>query len=195
MIKIDVRSNMKALAADLDLERRSHRVAAQRALNTAARGRRTDASRALRERYPKLKAKDASQAFDVRLASPENLQAVITVRGRPLNLARFASGEITKGSRRRGGGVWVNIKGQRKFIEGAWIKRGTNKAGDEYVTLFVREKGATRLPIRALATVDLPNAVNIKELAEILDQQTGERFDKEFLRQLALEMQRANKGS
>lgn len=190
MLKLDLRSNMKQLAADLDLERRAHRVAAQRALNTAARGRRTDASRALRERYPRLKAKDASEAFDVILASVENLQAVVRVRGRPFNLARFMTSEVTKSNRRRGGGVWVNIKGQRKFIEGAWIKRGTNKAGDEFATLFVREKGAKRLPIRALSTIDLPNAVNIKELADILNQQSGVRFDNEFLRQLQLEISR-----
>lgn len=190
MLKIDLRSNMKALAADLDLEQKSHRVAAQRALNTAAKGRRTDASRALRERYPRLKAKDASEAFDVYLASPENLQAVITVRGRPFNLARFVTGEVTNSSRRRGGGVWVNIKGQRKYIEGAWLKRGTNKAGDEYATLFVREKGAKRLPIKALSTIDLPNAVNIKELREILEAQTGERFDREFMRQLQYQLNR-----
>lgn len=190
MLKIDLRSNMKALAADLNLEQKSHRLAAQRALNTAAKGRRTDASRALRERYPRLKAKDASEAFDVYLASPENLQAVITVRGRPFNLARFVTGEVTKSSRRRGGGVWVNIKGQRKYIEGAWLKRGTNKAGDEYATLFVREKGAKRLPIKALSTIDLPNAVNIKELREILEQQTGERFDREFMRQLQYQLNR-----
>lgn len=181
---------MAKLAADLDLERRSHRVAAQRALNVAAKGRRTDASRALRERYPGLKAKDANAAFSVTLASPENLRAVITVRGRPFNLARFATTEVTKSNRRRGGGVWVNIKGQRKFIEGAWIKRGTNKSGDEFATLFVREKGAKRLPIRALSTIDLPNAVNILELVKILDDQSGVRFDNEFMRQLALELKR-----
>jgi hypothetical protein len=190
---VQLKTDLASVAADLGLEQRNIRVAAQRALNVAAKGRRTDASRALRERYPTLKAKDASAAFDVHLASPENLQAVITVRGRPLNLARFASGEVTKGSRRRGGGVWVNIKGQRKFIDGAWIKRGTNKSGDDYATLFVREKGAKRMPIRALTTIDLPNAVNIKELAEILDQQTGTRFDNEFLRQLDRELARQSR--
>lgn len=185
MITMNLRSNMAELVKDIDLEQKAIRKSAQRALNTAARGRRTDASRALRERYPKLRKRDADDAFDVRFATPENLQAVITVRGRPFSLARF----FVRQDKRKGGGVVVNIKGQRKTVRTAFVANMKNKAGDDYQVVFVRE-GKSRYPLKALRTIDLPNAVNIKEIAEVLEQQTGERFDKEFLRQLQLELSR-----
>lgn len=185
MLKMNLTTNMAALIKDLDLERREHRLAAQRALNTAARGRVTDASRALRERYPSLKARDAKDAFDLRLASRENLTAVVAVRGRPFSIARF----FVRQDLKKGGGAVVNIKGQRKTIKTAFVRQMKNKAGEDYNVVFVRE-GAKRYPLKALRTIDLPNAVNIKELAAILEQQTGERFDKEFIRQLELALRK-----
>ena len=186
MLTLDLRSNLKALAADIDLEKRQHRVAAQRALNVAARGRRTDASRLLRQRYKGLKARDANDAFDVRLASVENLQAVITVRGRPFSVARF----FVRQDLKAGGGAVVNIKGTRKTIRGAFVRNIKTRSGEDNQVVFIR-KGPGRFPIEAIRTIDLPNAVNIKELAAILENQTGERFDKEFLRQLNLALARA----
>ena len=185
MLTLDLRSNMADLVKDVQLEQRNIRVAAQRALNTAARGRRTDASRLLRERYKGLKARDANDAFDLRLASVENLQAVITVRGRPFSVARF----FVRQDMKAGGGAVVNIKGTRKTIKTAFVRNLKNRQGDDYQVVFVR-KGPGRFPIEAVRTIDLPNAVNIKELAEILEQQTGERFDKEFLRQLTVALAR-----
>lgn len=186
MLTLDLRSNMADLVKDVDLEKRQIRVAAQRALNVAARGRRTDASRLLRDRYRGLKARDANDAFDVRLASVENLQAVITVRGRPFSVARFFVRQDTKA----GGGAVVNIKGTRKTIRGAFVRNLKTREGDDYQVVFIR-KGPGRFPIEAIRTIDLPNAVNIKELADILENQTGERFDNEFLRQLTLALAKA----
>lgn len=181
MLILNLRSNMQELVRDLDLERKEHRTAAQRALNTAARGRVTDASRALRERYPKLKARDARDAFDLRLASRDNLTAVVAVRGRPFSVARF----FVRQDLKKGGGAVVNIKGARKTIKTAFVRQMKTKGGEDYNVVFVRE-GKARLPIKALRTIDLPNAVNIKELREILEQQTGARFDREYARQLQL---------
>ena len=185
MLTINLRSNMQELVRDLDLEKKEHRLAAQRALNTAARGRVTDASRALRDRYPSLKARDAKDAFDLRLASRENLTAVVAVRGRPFSVARF----FVRQDLKAGGGAVVNIKGSRKTIKTAFVRQMKNKAGDDYNVVFVRE-GKSRYPPKALRTIDLPNAVNIKELREILEQQTGERFDREFIRQLDLALRK-----
>ena len=185
MIVLDLKHNMARLTADIDLEQKSIRRAAQRALNVAARGRRTDASRALRDRYPSLKARDANDAFDVRFASVQDLQAVITVRGRPFSVARF----FVRSDKKTGGGVIVNIKGQRKTIRTAFLAQMKNKSGEDYGVVFVRT-GKSRYPLKALRTIDLPNAVNIKEIAEILEAQTGERFDKEFSRQLQVALSR-----
>lgn len=181
MLVLNLKSNMQHLVSDLNLEKSAHRTAALRALNTAAQGRRTDAARALRERYRNLKAADARDAFDIRLASRENLSAILTVRGRPFSLARF----FVRQNLKKGGGAVVNVKGQRKTVKTAFVRQMQNKAGDDYNVIFVRQ-GKERYPLKALRTIDLPNAVNIRELREILEQQTGARFEKEFLRQLAL---------
>lgn len=181
MLVLNLRTNMDKLVADLNLEKSAHRTAALRALNEAATGRRTDAARALRDRYRNLKAKDAREAFDVRFATRNSLSAVITVRGRPFSLARF----FVRQNLKKGGGAVVNIKGQRKTIKTAFVQQMKSKAGDDFNVVFVRE-GKNRYPLKALRTIDLPNAVNIKELREILEAQTGARFDKEFERQLLL---------
>ncbi len=60
MVTINLKSNFKEIAADIDLEKKSIARAAQRALNDAARKRKTGASKLLRARYPALKVKDTT---------------------------------------------------------------------------------------------------------------------------------------
>lgn len=185
MVTINLKSNFAAIAADVDLEKKSIARAAQRALNDAARKRKTGASKLLRTRYPALKVKDANDAFALNFATPARLEATVTVRGRPFSVARF----FIRQDKKPGGGVVVNIKGTRKTIRTAFVAAMKNKAGDDYNVVFART-GKSRYPLQALRTIDLPNAVNIKELAEILDAQTGDNFDREFLRQLQLALNR-----
>lgn len=181
MLIVNVQSNLKTLTNQIDTDQREQRVASARALNVAARGLRTDASRELRKRYPKLRNKDISDLLQLQFASQQNLQAVVAVRGRPLSLMRFLASE----SKKKGGGAWVNVKGNRKFIKGAWVQDMRSKSGDEYQVLFVRA-GKGRFPIKALRTIDIPNAMNIAEVRTLLDQLVQERFDKEFARQLTV---------
>lgn len=94
------------------------------------------------------------------------------VLGRDRKQVRFST---PQGWRTRtvavGGGVSVKIKktGPRKVIEGAFI-------GNKGRTVFIRE-GQSRLPIKAVETLDLPQMFNtqtvnrrlLKRMAEILD--------------------------
>lgn len=182
MPTISVKSNVEALIRGAELDRQAIRTAAQRALNTAAKGLKTDAGRELRKRYRGLKLRDVNDLIDIRLASRENLQAVVIARGRPLSLQRFNAGAKT---RRGAGGVWVNVKGTRKFIPHAWVQALQSKGGDDYQVIFIRT-GKGRYPVQALKTIDIPNAMNIREVRELLDRLVEDRFDKEMARQVTV---------
>ena len=128
MLTLKVDSNIARLKADIDADQKAIRRAAKQGINVAARGLRTDASREIRRRYPKFKNRDLLDMFDVTYAGDAHLRAVVSVRGRPLTVGRFMTSAVTK---RGKGGVWVNIKGARKFIRHAWVRTGTNKRGEE----------------------------------------------------------------
>lgn len=186
---VNVTSDLKSLLRGVELEQRAQTRAVMRALNSAARGMRTDAGREIHKRYPRLSTRDIGKLIDVQLASAANLVATITVRGRPLSLIRFAAGTRT---RRGSGGVWVSVKGQRKFIPHAFIASGRDIGGEgRSEVVFIRKKYAPRSKagksgIVALRTVDVPGVMDIKEVRGIVETLTQGRFDKEFERQLGL---------
>lgn len=180
---VNVQSDMERILNEVNAEREQMPKAAARALNTTARGYITDAGREVRKRYPLLKLKDVRPLFDItQFASVESLQATITVRGRALSLVRFLVGQnVKQGS----GGVYVNVSGVRKFIPHAWVQTLKTKRGDDYQVIFVRE-GKARLPVKVLKTINIPNAVNIAAVYDVLEKLINDRFDKEFERQLLL---------
>lgn len=189
MLTIDVKNQMAALRQDVQLEQKSFRSAASQALNTAARGHRTDANRELRKRYPKLKLADISGLFSINFASPSSLTATVFVQGRPLSLQRFYAGQVTTpGS----GGVWVNVKGQKRFVPHAWQATMRNNMGGEYNVIMIRDykdPAGSRYrnrgyKLKVLRTVDIPGALNIKEVRQVLEDLAIERFEKEYGRQL-----------
>lgn len=177
---ITITTDFKNLAADVQAEAERYPVAASRALNKAARGLKTDTGRELRKRYPSLKLKDVSGATDITFSDPANLVAAVVIKGRPLSLMRFKVGVITDRGR---GGVWVNVKGQRKFIPHAWVQTLKNKSGDDYQVIFVRT-GKARLPVEVLKTINLPSASDIASVRAELDVLVQSRFDVEFERQV-----------
>lgn len=180
MPTVNVKHNMQEILNGVRQDRESIPKAASRALNTAIRGLKTDAGREIRKRYPRLKLKDVSSLMDLSFANESNLVAVLAVKGRPLSLMRFKVGVITDRGR---GGVWVDVKGQRKFIPHAWVQVLKNKQGDDYQVIFIRD-GKGRFPVKVLKTIDVPSALNIKEVVAVLDDLVEARFDKEFIRQL-----------
>ena len=85
-------------------------------------------------------------------------------RGRSLNLIRFLekSVSLAEGKRRRGDGSLQQLRfqikrgGGKKTINDAFI-------GNRGRTVFVRE-GKSRLPIKALTTIDVPQMFNTKRI-------------------------------
>jgi hypothetical protein len=179
---VNIKSDMDEISAGVMAESRQIVKAASKALNTAARGYKTDAGREMRKRYPLLRLKDLKDLFEFQFASPESLTVTIRVTGRALSLVRFLAGQVTK---KGVGGVWVNVKNGRKFIPHAWVQTLKNKAGDDYQVIFVRE-GKGRLPVKVLKTINIPNALQISEVYDSLEKLIYERFDKEFSRQVNL---------
>lgn len=180
---ISVQSNIRDIMREVEGEVRERPAMAARALNTAIQGLKTDAGRELRRRYPKLKLRDVNELISLGFASSTSLVAYMQVRGRPLSLNRFLAKAVktTKGG---AGGVYVNIKGTRKFIPHAWVQTLRNNRGDEYAVLMIRDGKGRNAPVKVLKTIDIPNALNISEVRSVLDNLVNTRFDKEFERLL-----------
>lgn len=177
MLGISVRSNAKSIIAEIDgLTHGEQRRAIARALNRAAEGVRTDASREIRGTY-RVKKATVDKAFSTQRATAESLVAIVTVRGRPLSLAGFGARQTRKG-------VTVNVKGTRKLIPGAFIQRLKDARGDEYEVVFKRE-GRARYPIKALKTIDVPGVFSRDEIQRIVDAAARGRFEVELPRQIA----------
>lgn len=188
-IAIRVDSNMERLLRDVKLEQQAVAKAAQRAINKAADNRRTIAARALNARYKAIKVNDAKDAMTVIYASVARLTAIIKTRGRPLGLMRFVTGAVSK----RILGASVRVKNGTQLIAHSFVAKGRNFGGgdDRSDVLFIRQQYVPRSKagpsgLVALRTIDLANAVQIKDVAEALDAQTNDVFDKEFARQVVV---------
>lgn len=178
MLGISVQSNAKSIIAEIDaLTAGGARTAIMRALNRAGDGVRTDVSREIRAGW-KVKKATVDKAFNVQRATTASLRVVVHVSGRPLSLAGFAARQTKKG-------VTVNVKGQRKLIAHAFIRTLRTLKGDEYEVVFIRERGAARLPIKALKTVDVPGLFSTRDIQRIVDGATSQRFEVELVRQIS----------
>lgn len=179
MLKIT--HNLHEIRADVDATSEADvRRASMRALNRAAQGAITDGSRKIRERYKNLKKRDVDEAFSIERATMDVQQATVVVRGRPLSLARFLAGVVTE---RGKGGVWVNVKGQRRFIPHVWAQAMKNKAGGDYLVLMARV-GKERYPVEVLKTIDIPSAFVIADVLAFVEAQSDERYRDELERSL-----------
>lgn len=165
------------IAAVDDFKNARMRRAVALALNKTAEGVRVDASREIRARY-KLKVATVNKAFSIQRASSGHLQAVVRVRGRPLNLGNFDARQTAKG-------VTVNVKGVRKLIPHAFIVRVPTKDGEGTVgVVFIRDGSPRpgRLPIKALTTIDVPGVFSLKDVQAILRDLALDRFNNELRR-------------
>jgi hypothetical protein len=177
MLGIDVRSNAKAVIAEIDgLLYGGQRRAIARALNRAADGVHTDAALEIRAIY-KVKKATVDKAFTTQRATPDSHVAIVTVRGRPLSLAGFDARQTRKG-------VTVNVKGTRKLIPGAFIRQLKDARGDEYKVVFIRQ-GKARYPLKALKTIDVPGIFSTAAVLRAVNAAAFQRFEVELPRQIA----------
>jgi hypothetical protein len=181
MLEINLKHDLKEIMDEVGaFSEREQRQATMRALNRAAQGAITDGSQKIRERYKKLKKRDVDDAFSIQPATMDTLRATVIIRGRPLSLARFLAGQVTARGR---GGVWVNVKGDRKFIPHVWTQAMKTKGGDDYLVIMGRV-GKARFPVEVLKTIDIPGAFEVADVISYVEEQSGVRFETELIRNL-----------
>jgi hypothetical protein len=172
-MRIELRSNAKAIADRVALDSDEFRTATMRSLNRAADGLRTDASREIRKEY-QIKAKDLTPAFATKKASKADLVAVVSASGRPLALYAFGARQVKSG-------VSVAVrKGTRKVLRRAFIARMPSG----HIGVFMRD-GSKRLPISEKYTVSIPGMFGAKAVAEALQGLVADRFEKAMQQNVA----------
>lgn len=120
-----------------------------RALNKTATGAKTDAVKLIRQHLT-IKAKSVRDGLKVRKANWSTLTSMLVARGKrgvPL-FGNYPVRPGRLGARKPKKGVSVQIKkrGSSKLIKGSFVAR--MKSG--HVSVFKREKGVSRLPIKQL---------------------------------------------
>lgn len=178
VLGLSVKSTANRLIAEIDaLDRGQKATALSRALNRAIQGVGTDASSEIRKTY-RVKKATVGRAFAVQRATPQRLVATLRVRGKPLSLAGFRATQP-----KRGKGVYVNVKGARKLIRGAFLRTMVSKDGEGYKQVFIR-RGKSRYPIDVLRTVDVPGLFSLKDVQAAVDAAAARRFSVEAIRQM-----------
>lgn len=158
--------------------------AARRALNRAADTGKTRMVRAIRQEYALSSevVRDKLRVTGARKAGGFELQATLAARGRRgVNVIRFLERSVTlaEGRRRSKAGtqgrLYVQIRrsGPKKALPaGSFV-------GNKGRTVFQR-LGKARLPIKALATIDVPSMFNARRLNAVVREVMLETFRKRF---------------
>jgi hypothetical protein len=182
MIHIEVRSNSRAVLAELRVDQAKIKKASVQALNRTAEQLRTEAGREIRKASQILRA-------SARSILP---RAELTFAGRPIPLIQFDARAVNpwnvKGRRhnKRGGGVTVQIRvGEpRKLVAGAFISaltannaRGGGAAG---LRAVFRRQTAERESIKNLRSISIPKAAARDAIADALVRIADSRFSKNY---------------
>ena len=189
MISISIRHNLPAVAKQLDqLSRDVGDVAMRRALNKTIVQGETAMARAISKEF-RVKVGEAKARLQVKRATAKgvlqlqvSLSATKAVKGRGMNLIHFAMAapkRTRKGTLRQ---MKFKIKraGGAKTIKGAFV--GTNrKTGGTAV--FIRE-GKTRMPIKTLTTIDIPQMFNTKRINKAVREVMLDKFSANFQREV-----------
>lgn len=171
-LRIDVRSNLRQ--AVIEFQVRTEKVVAAatlRALNRTATSVRAEGVRRIRERY-NLKAGTVRKQLRIDRATRNRLVSAVAASGRPIPLVEFAARQNRRG-------VSVKVTRQRKTVSGVFIAK--MKSG--HVGVYKRE-GKSRLPIRELFSVSLPQTFTQKQILAAMRKTAVERFGIEFTREL-----------
>lgn len=191
MTTINIRNNFPEVIAGLN--RVSEDVgnkAMVRALNATITQGKTQMARQISKEF-RITSGKAKDRLSIRRASARgalrfeaSLEVTRRGKGRSLNLIQFVENKVSlaEGRRRAKAGnasqVRFQIKqtGGKKVIKGAFIaKQGR--------TVFIRE-GKSRLPIKALNTIDVPQMFNARRVNSIVRSVMIQRFDANFKREL-----------
>jgi hypothetical protein len=189
---ISIRNNFPKVAAQLE------RVGADvgnkamvRALNKTVEQGKTEMARSISREF-NISIGKAKDRLDIQRASAKGgalrfeavLEATKRGKGRSMNLIAFVESKVTlaEGRRRAKDGTQNQVRfqikrtGGKKMIKGAFI-------GNDGRTVFIRE-GKSRLPIKALNTIDVPQMFNTKKLNALVRAVMLKRLDANFKREL-----------
>lgn len=170
-MRIDVRSNLTAVKADLDkLEKNIQERAIARALNRTAESGRTQMNRGIAQEF-NVKQADVRSQIALKKAREGSGTAFLTAviealrgkRGRGINVIRFMERKVSLTQQRkriRSGDRQLHFKirrsGGQKIIQGAFI-------GNKGRTVFKRV-GRDRLPIKPVSTIDVAQMFNTRRI-------------------------------
>lgn len=158
MIKIDIRTQMRAIERSLDALASSakERVVAA-ALNKVAEKAKAEMRRQITAEFA-IKASDVRSQVRIKKTSAKGGQLWVEIEAFPKNRGKRSRNVIAFGAKQTKQGVTVRIKksGGRKLIRHAFI-------GNQGRTVFVRE-GKSRLPIKPFETIDAPQMFNTRRI-------------------------------
>lgn len=191
MTTISIQNNFPEVAAAL--RRVSFDVgnkAVTRALNTTIVQGQTQAAREISKEF-RITSTKVRERLSIRRASARGslrLEATLEAgrrgKGRSLNLIQFVENKVSlaEGRRRAKSGIASQVRfqikrsGGKKVIKGAFI-------ANQGRTVFIRE-GKSRLPIKALSTIDVPQMFNSRRINTTIRTVMIQRFGTNFNREL-----------
>lgn len=187
---ISIRNNFPQVAARLDrLAKNVGDRALARALNETVRQGETAMARQISKEFRVTvgQAKDRlavsyakAKSGGVRMSA--TLMATRATKGRGMNLIHFVTGKPTRNKRGQLAQLKFKIKraGGRKSIKGAFVATNRKTGGE---AVFIRV-GKSRMPIKTLTTVDIPQMFNTRRVNDVIRAVMKERFEINFRRQL-----------
>jgi hypothetical protein len=195
MIKIDIRTNFPDVQRTLrNLRTDIADRAVTAALNKTADKARTEMRRGIVSEFD-IKAKDVNPRITVQGASAKTgkLTAILEAlpgsrRGRSRNVVAFLRRRVSLAQARKGKQLGFRFKrgGPVKQIEGAFV-------GNQGRTVFIRQQGAKRLPIKALQVIDVGQMFNTRRIQAKVVARIEREFPVEFNRAVRLYLERFNR--
>jgi hypothetical protein len=185
-VRLDVRSNMDRVVAEFAAERDELlNKATYRALNRALDKSVTETSREIRKVY-NVRDRAVKKAITKRRANSMSLFARMTIEGARLGLIEFDA--RWHPGQRGGASVKIKVGGGRKTVLGAFIatmryQEWRSGADVSYRGVF-RRLGKSRLPIRFLRSISIPQAFANKAVLDAVQRLAVIEFDKTLEQQV-----------
>jgi len=164
--------------------------AMSRAINRAIQGARTAATKQIRRVY-RIKSGDVKATMTLRRATPSNLSASVTSRGKRINLYAFAprpSASGTGGKGRRHLTISV-LRGRRTRHRSAWV----GSFGKSARLRVAMRKGPKRFPIRALSGPAVPQMLGTRDVIAEVEKVAAERLDKRLDHEIGVLLKRLDR--
>lgn len=191
-MKINIRNNFPDVARQLDkLADDVGQKAMVRAMNNTVSQGKIQMARQISQEY-RVSVAQVKYRLELRKASAKggslrfqaSLSASRKSKGRSMNMIAFQVGTLTKQGAKKAGnanaagqlGFQIKRDGGKKVLLGAFI-------GNSGRTVFIR-KGKSRMPIRALNTIDIPQMFNARKINQVVRAAMMERFSANFQREL-----------